>query len=217
VQLRFPTPEAPVAQPPDMRRGPPLVAWDFRATPPPDCASRTLRWGSDAGLDPHPDGTLYFNKSARTATLRDGSARLRDASVTLSFSALDPGARVGVAVRHEPIGAAAIVYVFDLVAGTGTAFLARLVVTPEASEQTSLSVRKSPGLRPLGQRNEIELRSQGAWLVGYVNDLPVVSAFDPAYGIGCVGIRVGREPDAAEPVTRVVLHGGAVHFMGGAR
>lgn len=217
VKLRYPTEGAPEAQPPAMARGTRLVAWDFRLTPPPDCTSRTMRWGSGAGLDPHPDGVLHFVDTPRTAMLRDDLVRLRDGCVRLSFTALDAGVRVGVAVRHEPIGAAKIVYVFDVAGAEGTAFLARLLIAPDASEQTALSSRRAPSLRPVGQRNEIELRADGGWLVGYVNGVPVTSAFDPAYGIGAVGVRAGREPNAAEPMSRVVLHEAAVHFIGGAR
>jgi hypothetical protein len=59
------------------------------------------------------------------------------------------------------------------------------------------------------------LRFVSGWLVGFLDGRAILSAYDSSYGIGSVGIRVGRENDAVESVTRTVLHEASVHWIGG--
>ncbi len=208
---------APVPSPPKMERGAVLRAWDFRAVPPPGCASRTMSWAGKAALDAHESGVLCTGVAASTAIHRDATVRLRDGCVRLTYTVLDAGARVGLALRYEPIGTSAITYVFDVSPTTSVAFIARLLIANDRTImgiQTVLNTVRIAAGPPSPQRREIELRAVGGWLVGYLDGRPVVSAYDPAYGIGQLGIRVGREPVAPGPHTRVLLHEASVHWSG---
>ncbi len=211
------------ARPPDLKRGAPIVAWDFRAAPPPGCSARSMTWGPSDNptgtLAPHPDGVLYEGRAPRTATLREPLLRLRSGCVRFAFTTMSGGARVGLAVRDEPIGAASVGYVLDLVPSTGTLFFARLVTSPTTSAQIVLVSRtvQAPYLRPMGEPNELEVRMDGGWLIAHLNGAAALRTYDPAYGIGAVGLRVGTDPDAGEPPSRIVLRQASVHALEASR
>jgi hypothetical protein len=64
---------------------------------------------------------------------------------------------------------------------------------------------------PLGQRNIVELRIQGSSIQALVNSTPVCSVHDPVYGVGGIGLRMGRDGVSKAPLVRVVVHEMAVH------
>lgn len=210
--MRFAPPDRLQAVHPAIRPGPRLAHYDFRHQPLPGERVRNSGTANGGQYGPVPDGYYWGFAKQEMRVPRDPELYVRDACVWSSFTAYEAGAIVGLFLRWSQTGFASTFYGLELTLGANTATLFRRLVYPDRTESTTLHAPATqPTVAPLGQRNVVELRIQGASLQAFVNSVPVCTVHDPVYGVGGIGLRMGRDGASKAPLVRVVVHEMAVH------
>lgn len=207
LAVRFEPPSTLLAVHPKIAPGATIVQRDLSREPPPEMQARAGKLSEAVRCEEHASGVLFHMTSAVTRTFREMKHELRDVCVGASFTALDPGARVGLCARATTIGEGFTAYALEISLDARTAWPAIVFSAGKSSGAKSLvqKTHVSTAIAPVGKTNAIELRVQGPSLQAFVNGENVFTIHEPTYGVGICGLRVGHDGLVKGPV-RVVCH-----------
>jgi hypothetical protein len=195
LAVRFEPPSTLVAVHPKITPGTSIVRRDLSREAPPEMQARSGTLSAAVRCEERADGVLFHMTSATTRTFRETKHELRDACIGATFTALGPGARIGLCARATTIGEGFTAYALEVSVDARTAWPAIVFSAGKASGSTSLvqKTHVSPSIAPVGKPNAIELRVQGPSLQAFVNGEHVFSIHEPTYGVGVCGLRVGND------------------------
>lgn len=146
---------------------------------------KTTRW------EPSPDGYVVHLEPKR-ASWAQSKLQAADLSVCVEGVALDRDAAFGVSVRAYSDGPILGGYVAMVAPGFRSVRLMRLLEGGEVSSQSVLMDWVShPCVAPVGQPNQVELRTADTVIQLHVNGIRMLSTSDPGLGFGRFGWRAG--------------------------
>ncbi len=193
---------------PAIRPGEVLASLDFRRSPFPGRDARdyaATQWtlaGTASGVEFR---ALEANIGMSFYVPR---LRVRHVCLRLAARAVDPGMSFGLILRDEPLGEASTRYLLLVHPTAGELWLQRTWVGGGVMGSSDIvPAIKTPAIRGVGSFNEIELRAQEATLEAWVNGVRVVTAHDPSFGIGRVGLEVTTARGGIEASRRVEVVG----------
>jgi hypothetical protein len=153
-----------------------------------------------------PRGALFTLRGGRAGAAIEPMFRLRDAVVSASFTAYDPGAVLGVLGRSEPLGDASTYYMADVDPSARLARVVRRFSTPLTAGETVLEATTSAAIAPVGAPNRVAFALSGPVLRLFVNGQLVLAAHDPVYGIGQAGLILARTAPPDGTASRLAVH-----------
>lgn len=176
---------------PEVPIGHPIMRLDLRHERPPGMKEGDLDLDNGVKMRSHPSGLHFEVPAGKAFESSIPFLRRRDQIARASFVALDPSTIFQVVVRRDNAGEASTQVGLSVCSGDRKARILRMTSGPKLSKATSLSEWTAhPGIGPVGQPTDIELRAFGPTLEAWIGGQLLARLHEPRLGVGWPGVRI---------------------------